>query len=373
MKKHAQIVIGLSYGDEGKGVVTDFLSFLNPNSIVVRFSGGQQAGHTVMRDGIKHIHSSYGSGTLQGLQTYLSEYTTFYLPSIEKERNVLLEKGIIPQPIFIHPLAAMTTPYDVAFNKYKETRLSKHGSCGLGVGATMDRNISTPYKLYAIDLLNKKLLKQKLDNILDYYHEKISIELRDDYYSILEREIDTESFMSLIDNKDLLQIIDYKALGSNIIFEGSQGIMLDMNHGVFPHVTYANTTSKNAIKLCKKLKLQPELYYVTRCYQTRHGRGPMTSKQEIELINNEEEINVVNLYQGKFRIAEIDYEQLEYSLDVDSIYSGKNWERKNLVVTCLDQRPNFTFNSNRFKSRVSKILYNNSPIAGNIQHEFARI
>ena len=76
--KHPKIVIGLGYGDEGKGRTVDYLCSQNPNSIVVRFSGGQQAGHTVMTNGIKHIFSNYGAGTLQGCPTYISEHATIY-------------------------------------------------------------------------------------------------------------------------------------------------------------------------------------------------------------------------------------------------------------------------------------------------------
>lgn len=367
--KTAEIVIGLGFGDEGKGVVTDFLSFLYPNAIVIRFSGGQQAGHTVIRNGIKHIHSSYGSGTLQGIPTYLTEDTTFCLTSINLERESLKNKGINPPLIQVHPLAKITTPYDIAFNQFKES-LNQHGSCGKGVGATMHRNLTSPYKLYACDLSNIEIIKLKLKAINTYYIELISkivannpasIHLFDEHFNI-----EMNYFLHHCFNyRNLLKV---EALDPNkynhAIFEGSQGVMLDMDHGIFPNVTYANTTSKNALKLCKEWGVNPQIWYVSRCYQTRHGNGPMTSNISVNLINTEHEINVKNNYQGEFRTAELDYDLLNTAIAFDSAYSeGIN---KRLVVTCLDQRPGFLFDKRRIDKRVTHFHGNNSAEAGHI-------
>jgi adenylosuccinate synthase len=92
-----KIIIGLGFGDEGKGITTDYLCSQYPDgSIVVRFSGGQQAGHTVIHNGIKHVHSNFGSGTLRNIPSYFSEHCTVYPNTIKKERSVLLSKGIDP-------------------------------------------------------------------------------------------------------------------------------------------------------------------------------------------------------------------------------------------------------------------------------------
>lgn len=366
----ASIIIGAQFGDEGKGVVTDFLSSFKHNPIVVRFSGGQQAGHTVIRDGIKHIHSNYGSGTLLGVGTYLTEDTTFYLPTMFREREVLMSKGIIPSHVYVHPLARITTPYDVAYNRLFQPK--DHGTCGLGVGATNKRIDYSPYKLYAIHLHNNKLFNMKVDSIIQYYQSILSAE---DFITLTKLALSSKE-IPLFNNLSLhytkyIQIQGYDFLKSfdNVIFEGSQGIMLDAEHGIFPHVTYSNTTSKNAMKVCKELGLKPsmdvDLYYVTRCYETRHGNGPMTGNTLNEkLINNEEEINVENAFQGTFRTREINYELIDTALNYDDVYSY-NARYKHLVVTCLDQRPGFKLN---FKSdHINTILTNNSPQAGNIK------
>lgn len=353
MKSH--IVLGLGFGDEGKGSMTNYLASKLEKPIVVRFSGGQQAGHTVVKDDTRHIFSSFGSGTLLDVPSYFSEHTTIYLSNILTERNVLREKGINPK-LFIHPLAIMTTPYDVAYNRLSDG--SKGSSCGLGIGTTMIRHTTSGYKLFAIDVINKKILKQKLEGIKKYYEKLCAhngIRHFQDEYEKYER-----LFYESID-QELFQIkeYDFLLLYENLIFEGSQGIMLDMDHGIFPDVTFANTTSKNALEINKKLEIDIEdieTYYVTRTYQTRHGRGWLSNDDKIEIINNEKETNVLNEYQGDFKVCELDYDLLNYSIEIDRIY---NKSRSNLVITCLDQRPSFKFDYLQIKMKEYNI-YNSS-------------
>jgi len=149
MKAH--IVLGTQYGDEGKGRTVDYLCSTLKNPLVVRFCGGQQVGHTVIRNGIKHIHSNFGSGSLLDIPTYYSEFTTIYPLTIEREEKILKAKGLNPK-IILHPLTMLTTPFDVHANRLDSIDL-ENGTCGLGIGKTMKRNES-PFKLYAVDLLN---------------------------------------------------------------------------------------------------------------------------------------------------------------------------------------------------------------------------
>lgn len=353
----AQIVVGLGYGDEGKGITTDLLCSQASNPIVIRFSGGQQAGHTVIHDGIKHVFANFGSGSLRGVPTYFSEHTVFYPTTIARELKVLNEKGINPR-LILHPLAKMTTPYDV-FSNREDSRNLGDGSCGLGINKTMRRN-ETPFKLYAIDLFHREKLAYKLHNIATQYYglEKLTeaqhIEMED--YIDAITSIDWE-----IRNYDVLADFD------ELIFEGSQGIMLDMDHGVFPNVTHANTTSKNAHDILDKLHIHDRhIYYITRCYLTRHGAGPFPNEQEVKLINNEEETNVFNEYQKEFKTAPIDYDLLNYALVIDSIYSNSKVVTKNLMVTCLDQMPDFKFDYNKLNVSFSKIYESRSPVTENL-------
>lgn len=347
----AAIVIDLGFGDGGKGRLVDLLSSnYKKGTVVVRFSGGQQCGHTVMRNGIKHVFSNYGSGTFNGCPSYFTEDTSVYLNTLMVEQGILRSKGFDPY-LAVHPLAKLTTPYDVAWNRFTERQLN-HGSCGLGIAATQKRHNETPYKLFVIDLLSTKFMLQKLNNIKEYYENRFSsyadLEIFREEYEMIE-----PSFMDAIHEK-LFEIRNYDFLDEfdGVIFEGSQGVLLDMDHGIFPNVTFANTTSKNAINLCKRLQTKPDIFYVTRCYQTRHGNGWMSNESEINLVNNEEEINVTNEFQGKFRTGEIDYDLLEHSLLIDDIYS--HGCTKTLTMTCLDQRKDFAVDySHKLFSHVS--------------------
>lgn len=320
-----KIVIGLGYGDEGKGRTVDYLCSLEPSSTVVRFSGGQQCGHTVMIDDEKHIFSNFGSGTLRGCPTYFTEHTTIYPTTYFKELKVLLDKGYQPE-VFIHPLANLTSPFDVLANRSCEKNLS-HGSCGLGVGKTMHRQISSPYKLYAIDLLEPTTLIDKLESIAEWYG--ISYAENKEYVDLFIEAVVTAKW----------NIKDYSYLfRKNLIFEGSQGVLLDMDHGVFPHVTYANTTSKNAIEVLKIIgETRCDIYGVTRTYHTRHGAGPFEEDDSVLKKIPAEETNKYNQYQKEFKVGPLNISKVKQAIEFDKIYSSQLNRMFTLVVTCVDQ------------------------------------
>ena len=357
MKAH--IVVGLGYGDEGKGITTDFLCSKLDNPIVVRFNGGQQAGHTVIKDGIKHTHSNFGSGSLRDIPTYFSEHTTIYPVTIRIEHNILEEKGFTPNVSF-HPFCLVTTPWDVFANEL-DVKQRSNTTCGLGIGKTMHRNLHSPYKIYAIDLLHPVILFEKLKSLSEYYPE-----------------IDTsnEEFIKEMDlfSKAVLSyhwfIYDYDVLKAfnNIIFEGAQGVLLDMDHGIFPYVTYSNTTSKNAHMICDSLGIEHrEKYLVTRAYHTRHGEGPFTS-HELTLVNNEEEINVFNEYQKTFKVGKLDYSLLNHAINIEKYYKGMfpfNL-RTSLVITCNDQIEE-QVNLERIKHPFDNYYFSNSPESKNFK------
>lgn len=373
----AKIVIDLSFGDGGKGLVVDNLcaktiakSGIKP--LVVRFSAGQQCGHTVMDGKIKHTFSSFGSGSLQDCPSFFTEDTTLYLPNLYNEYEVLQVKGITPT-LKVHPLAKLTLPFDVAYNRAKEELVTKHGSCGLGVGATMKRCIETPYKTFVQDLKYPELLYQKTWTVYTYYLSLIgeNKEFLDCFKEYCKIEV--SAFSDRLEDFKLNPIFEispnvYIGENQDVIFEGSQGVMLDMDHGVFPNVTYANTTSKNAMKYISKWNLIPEIKYVTRCYTTRHGAGWMPDQDYVHsLINTNEEINVHNYWQGHIRIREFDYILINNSIEIDSLYHNDWHIEKNLIITCIDQRPDFKLDTSKIRG-IDNFYTNDSPIRGSIKH-----
>ena len=337
---NVRIVLGLGFGDEGKGHVVSYLCSQNPDSLVVRFHGGHQAGHTVVFNGVRHVFSSLGSGTLQGIPTLWSKNCTFYPTALKNEFEILRKKivGFMPD-LYVDPLCPVTTPFDV----YANLKDCQHGTVGVGFGKTIERH-EKYFKLHFQDLFFDSILRAKLSNIRQYYGVP-----RGSNFHLDTKE---QEFLD-----DVRQIREYYWLKSskklhisvfkNIIFEGAQGILLDMDFGFFPNVTRSNTTSKNAFELLKEFNLQSypemlfniEIYYVTRSYQTRHGLGFMTNETDsLMLANNENETNRSDGKQGKFRIGTLDPNLLSYAIQCDDIFS--NGYIKNLVITCLDQTKN---------------------------------
>lgn len=326
-----QAVIDLGFGDSGKGITTSFLSQDKKSyeTIVVRTNGGHQAGHTVQYDGFRHVFSQFGSGTLQGLPTYISKYCTIYPPSLLREYEYI--KHYMPT-LYIDPLTMITTPWDIDYNRRVE-KDKKHGSVGMGFGQTIQRNEDN-YKLYFQDLFNEKVLMAKLHNIVFDYYKFPSMTIGQDEI-VLFMEQCRKLVNSPFCKHNTWEALKYK---SNIIFESAQGILLDMDFGFFPNVTRSNTTSKNIIELAPDLD---EIYYCTRTYQTRHGNGFMTNEdlpKPILDMSNGEETNQSHKYQGEFRVTELDAELLKYSLTCDKNFRPAH-TKSNLIITCFDQHP----------------------------------
>lgn len=347
MKKKTHIVIGLGFGDEGKGVTTDYLCSISDNPLVVRFSGGHQAGHTVqLPNGTRHVFSSFGSGTLRHIPTYWSSYCTLYPLGFMREYEALCTIGYTPK-IYVDALAMITTPYDLAFNRATEM-VNKHGSCGIGFSATVERSLASPYKFYMKDTVHESVLRHKLHAVSVYYEQKLQQMNKPDitaaYREVLTKVCpDIDFFIEFMyDVREKITIVTETAIlqkYDTIIFEGSQGILLDQDHGFFPHATRAYTTSKNAMEMVQRNNLPtPSIYYITRIYQTRHGNGPMTNEDIVSrlvLQNTEQETNQQHEWQGTFRRTPLDADLLNYALLTDSSFAEE--AEKHLVITCLDQ------------------------------------
>jgi adenylosuccinate synthase len=369
-----KVVIGLGFGDEGKGITTDYLCSKSKTPLVVRYSGGSQAGHTVDYNGIKHVFSSFGSGTLRGVPTYWSQNCALDPIGMLNELDILKSKGIKPK-LYIDPESPIITPYDRVNNQFSNSVL--HGTCGIGFGDTIEREENFR-KLHFKDLFNNTILKIKFQLIREYYINKFK-NYNHNYKDTEIYEIETETnkrmesfFNSVqeikeIDNIEMNRTIYTEYLLNeseteitDLIFEGSQGLLLDENFGFFPNVTRSSVGSRNIPNI-------DEIYYVTRAYQTRHGNGPMTNEDlEFNIIENIDETNVHNKWQGNFRRTILDLDLLKYAISCD-MNTNQNPKRKKLVITCLDQvEGNWKFtneetlhtfdNENDFVNSIRKIL-----------------
>lgn len=374
-------VIGLGFGDEGKGITTDFLCSHSVHPLVIRYSGGQQAGHTVLRNGVRHVFSNIGSGSMQGIPTYWSKFCTVDPIGLVNEISILKEKWKklhgtdLDFKLYIDERCPITTPYDTYQNQV-EARAKGHGSCGVGVGTTQKRE-EQRYSLTFGDLYNSFVFQTKLDLVRAYYislhHAEADQKSFDKMISLNTKRFNDccQMIKELTYIKPVFGLPKNEKIGghlvrtySSFIFEGSQGLLLDQQYGFFPHVTRSNTGSKNIIEICGDNSI--EYYLVTRAYQTRHGNGPMSNDKLGHNINlDENETNVTNEFQGNFRRSLLDVSLLEYGINKDE--GIRNSSNKTLVITCLDHIVNeyrFTYNGqivfcdneNDFVNKVSSLL-----------------
>ena len=342
-------VIGANYGDEGKGLATDFLS--NKNTLVVRYNSGAQAGHTVVTpDGSRHVFHHFGSGTLKGASTFLSEHFAIHPMFFGKELQELRALGARPE-VYIDPHALITTPYDVMINQALEMSRgnARHGSCGMGFNETIQR--CTTSKLFKLDYLdayqpNDYLIKLK--DIRKYYVPlrleefnlpKDSLPHLDDD-RILDRFVrDTELVMA--NAKPIMWKVISLLWKDDIVFEGAQGLLLDMNSRDFPHVTRSKTGLHNVVTMMEQADIKEELHahYITRTYLTRHGAGPMPHEMKSGLPYSrvKDETNVYNPHQEHLRLGYLNKHKLISEI-LQDLRNARNVEViPNLFMTCVDQ------------------------------------
>ena len=358
MPPRAQIVIGLGFGDEGKGLATDWLCgqalARQETPLVVRFNGGHQAGHTVTTaTGQRHVFSNFGSGTLRGVPTYWSELCTFSPGGVLNEYAALRALGVVPR-LLVARVCAVATPYDVLYNKLLEAErgAGRHGSCGVGFGATVVRHRDTPLRLYAQDLLSPTILARKLGQIRAHYAARIAAETTTDFAQF-DHDAADQHFLRQAQGLAGLQasgavqfvaeaeVFAPAAPWQTYIFEGAQGVLLDQDFGMFPHVTHSRTSSANALEILQpwrpELAATATIFGVSRAYHTRHGAGPLPHETALDLHNNAAETNQLNEHQGHFRTAPLSVELLKYALECDAKFSAGL--TTNLLITCLDQVP----------------------------------
>lgn len=390
--KFLYFVIGAGFGDEGKGKVTDFLCSELSNPLVIRYSGGQQAGHHVItEDGKDHVFSNFGSGTLRGVPSYWSPYCTCDPEGILNEYKILKDKGVQPN-LFLDPKCPVTTPFDKIYNRELDRR-NGHGTVGVGVGATLEREENF-YSLLVEDLEFPEILKIKLQHIYYYYltnsifKEGIVYKYNDeDFESIFERFL--KCCEELIENVYIERKIPPLKNHGSLIFEGSQGLLLDPNIGFFPHVTRTDVGMKGALKTIKRLEIGDQYVttiYVSRAYQTRHGNGPMTNEKNtsFNIKENPYEQNKTHLYQGEFKKSMLDLDLLQYAILKDGSHRFNKNNFFNTVFTCFDCLEDYKFSyknkihefdtKEKFLNEIScilnikgEILYSKSPVSEKLE------
>lgn len=351
--KTSTIVVGLGFGDEGKGSIVDALTHKNGIHDIIRFNGGAQAAHHVVVDEHTwHCFSQFASGSFHpNVRTWLSEFMLVDPMALIAEEKALRSKGLINafQRLCVHIDCVVVTPFHKSLNRLQERLLNdnKHGSCGMGVGWAWRYHLN-PHKptLYWKDLFHRSEMRTKLNwiksEIIDHAEQMmeksvVDAQAQQEYVQICQMDVPSivQAYHDFATTVPILQFTsdDMNTLlqEKSVIFEGAQGMLLDPMLGFAPHVTKTRTTPHNALQLIERADVeQPEIVGVTRGYMTRHGRGPFPSEwTDVENLLPEEH-NPSNIWQGSMRMGWLDLVLLEYAC-------AQLPARSSIAVTHLDR------------------------------------
>jgi len=346
----ADIIIGANLGDEGKGLITDFYAAQKEKKcLVVRHNSGAQAGHTVtLQDGRRHVFSHIGAGSFCGASTYLSRFYVCNPLLFFKEYHLLNPLCQIPS-IYVDRRALVTTPYDIMINQLVEEfrGSNRHGSCGVGFGEVIERNLFQQFAMTVGDLndlsaflsklvairhewLPKRLVALGIDKIPEIWMERIeSKEILADY-------IDKTGFML----RTMKQIQGMPMTFDHIVCEGAQGLLLDQDHEWFPHVTRSSTGIRNAMTVLSEAGInEARVTYITRSYLTRHGAGPLPYElNEKPYKGIVDATNLTNDHQGHLRFSWLDVDAVSSAIKKDYALVPPGMKASyGLAVTCVDQ------------------------------------
>lgn len=273
-------VVGLSFGDEGKGKVTDYLA--QRGDMVVRFQGGNNAGHTVVHDGNKFKFHILPSGAVLEREVIIGNGCVVDPKVLLKEINTIKEFGK-ELNLKISSTAHVIFPFHRALDGLQEKSKDEYkvGTTKRGIGPTYsDKSARNGLRIY--DLIRPNLLKKKLSNlyrikreIINYYDPDWDKKLEEIYTEYKEYGEKLEKYV--IDSAYYLnQAIDS---GKKVIFEGAQGTLLGIDHGLYPYVTSSNS---NALGISCGTGVPPKkigsIVGVIKAYTSRVGRGAVPTE-----------------------------------------------------------------------------------------------
>ncbi|HEY0015491.1 MAG TPA: adenylosuccinate synthetase [Longimicrobium sp.] len=357
--KHARVVIGSSFGDEGKGLMTDYFTrqYGGSGVLVVRFNGGAQAGHTVVAEGdVRHVFSHFGAGSLAGAGTLLSRHFIANPILFQREHGELARLGVDPR-IHVDPRALVTTPYDMLINEMVEASrgAARHGSVGLGINETVTRGAEPRLRLTVGQALRDPaaaaaMLRRIRDAWVPRRVAQLGIEAAcETHAELIGSGALMENWLAVLDeflgrvevrpDHDVLREHD------DVVFEGAQGLALDQDRGTFPHVTRSHTGVRNVVELMSELPpAETAVTYATRAYLTRHGAGPLDGELADKPFPGVYDLtNVPHAFQGRLRYALLDVTALQARITQDfgdvAALGRTAGIRMGVAVTCLDQLP----------------------------------
>lgn len=282
------IVFGTQWGDEGKGKIVDILT--EEADIIVRYQGGNNAGHTLVTGGKKFILHLIPSGILHSSKICLIGNGVVLDPQVFcAEIDKLRDSGIAitPERLGISKKTHIIMPYHKALDQARETAKSgidKIGTTGRGIGPCYEDKMAR-VGIRAGDLQNLDLVRGKIDKalqeknvLLEKLYKQKSLDPEDVFAHISELAERLIPFLADVSQK----IQDACEKGQTVLFEGAQGVQLDIDHGTYPYVTSSNTVTGNAAAGAGYFYSKKKVVGVVKAYTTRVGQGPFPTEQDNE-------------------------------------------------------------------------------------------
>lgn len=372
-----KVVVGANFGDEGKGLMTDYFchksTSKNKLCIVVMSNGGAQRGHTVnLLDGKKHVFKHFGSGTLVGAHTYCpSEYILNPMEFVREFED--LQQLFIDPVVYVEALCRWTTPYDMIINQIIEAvrEDKKHGSCGMGIWETVYRWQVQP-DLYTIYEFNKLPHLQKVAHlkrlrdvwlpkrlkeygVSDIPAEWCDIVTSDELINHFIEDVWTFCAKTRRVSCPILNKYD------TVVFESGQGLLLDENMTFYgDNTTPSNTGIYNA---CKCINTQfseanVEFCYVTRTYMTRHGAGRFVTECDKTNINPTmfDETNITNPFQDTLRYGELNIDNLKLRVE-NNLLNAANLRFEHKASIAVTHTNEHQFDYSQLKTKLIEGVY----------------
>jgi adenylosuccinate synthase len=277
------VVLGTQWGDEGKGKIVDLLT--EQVASVVRFQGGHNAGHTLVIDGEKTVLHLIPSGILrEGVVCMIGNGVVLSPEALLKEIVELEAKGVpVRERLRLSPACPLILPYHIALDQAREMALgkSKIGTTGRGIGPAYEDKVARR-GLRLGDLLEPERFASKLKEVMEYHNFSLVNYYKSDavdYQKTLDDALAmAEEMKPMV--ADVVALLHHnRKNGDNILFEGAQGSLLDIDHGTYPYVTSSNTTAGSVATGSGFGPLYLDyILGITKAYTTRVGSGPFPTE-----------------------------------------------------------------------------------------------
>jgi adenylosuccinate synthase len=345
-----RVVLGLGFGDEGKGTIVDWLaSQAATPPLVVRWNGGPQAAHHVVTDdGRVHCFAQLGAGSfVAGARTHLcgDMAVDLYALWTEAEAFAQLAGGTAADSVgrvTVDPRCALVTPWHAAVNLVREALRGqgRHGSTGRGVGEAklgavrlFAGELGDGYDTAARIRDARMALLARATAAIEAAAAHVAVDDRLRAREVVAAAAEPTVLAAFLDAAARpLAVAEHAPPADDIIFESAQGALLDREHGFFPHVTPSRITRRAAHDVARSLGFTAplEVWGVLRAYQTRHGEGPLPSEDAALAARLPEHHNREDGPAGRFRVGWFDTVLARYAVAVAGPIDR-------LAVTCLDR------------------------------------